>query len=105
MGQPAQKFLFYISFAKPEGWLGGLFVLAADEAQAYVTSFELGVNPGGEANVIQYKPGTPTPPKEYMNRLLSIEDLDRFSGGHVKAEPNTGTTIRMCCNEGRHHDA
>src|SRR3569833_478726 len=88
MGSPELQRLFYMSFAKPRnegGWLGGLFVRADTPQMAHVKSYELNANPGGEMCLMEFSPITRVP-EEFMNRLLTMEEVDAIGNGHKRLD-------------------
>ena len=68
-----EKTAWYISFAD-EKFLGGVIVMADSMENALSQATTMGINPGGEAQGIPYM-GTGTIHEQYMNRLLSKEDI------------------------------
>jgi len=74
-GLPDEPGCYYLSFADDEGWLGGVFVDANNDMAAYFGVTMRGLNPGGEVMILG--PG-PRPDDEFMNRLLSREDMERL---------------------------
>ena len=72
--------LWYISFATDEGFRGATVVEALSAEDALATATERGLNPGGQAAILQAP--TPTPPDllSYLNRLVGKEELLRDGG-------------------------
>ena len=71
--------LFYISFATDEGFRGATVVEAMDEFDAIATTTVLGINPGGEAVIIELPQDLPPETRAqmlcYKDRLVSKEEL------------------------------
>ncbi len=75
---------FYLSFAAPDRFLGGLIVCAASLEDAVVIATAAGLNPGGEVL------GVPAPLElalyeRWGGRLLTAEEVHRFD---VEANAN-----------------
>lgn len=73
--------LNWLSFCDPEKpkgsqFLGVAIVRAPGFATACVVSHTLRCNPGGE--IAGYELGTPRVPEEYINRLLTKEDVEKL---------------------------
>lgn len=71
--------LFYISFATPTEFLGATVVEAEDDQSALTKVTTAGVNPGGEALVIQIPFGLPADhmvqQRSYTGRLVTKDEL------------------------------
>ena len=67
---------YYLSFAKPEGFLGAVCVKAEDELGAVGVVNSLGLNPGGEIAICSCEPCDDFPFP--FNKLLSRGDLERL---------------------------
>lgn len=78
---------WWLSYAA-EKFLGAVIVEAAGFPEAVGVVNSLGVNPGGEVRGFQIPSDAPEVADEWMNRLLSLEDvknLDRAGGGTGEA--------------------
>lgn len=75
--------LWWLSFAD-EQFLGAAIVEAAGFPEALGVVNRLGINPGGDVRGFQLPSDAPGVADEWMNRLLTLEDLrnlDRAGGG------------------------
>lgn len=74
--------LWYISFATDDGFRGGTVVEANDSEHALTVATNRGLNPGGEAAIIEVPPKYEHAPdiQAMMNRLASAEELLAMGG-------------------------
>jgi hypothetical protein len=86
---------FYLSYATPKEFLGGVIVEASDVEMAVGTAAHLGIAPqvpdedfGGNYFPVQGVPADPAPPEEFRNRLLTLEDLIRLDEAHERGSTN-----------------
>jgi len=86
--------LFYISYVDEDFlggvFVGGVFVEGHGPITANMRAQQLGINPGGEALIVRIPDGTPLPPPEMRDRLLTREELAAFdasAGGTGPATP------------------
>lgn len=73
---------FYMSFCDPylpkgTRFLGAVIVSASDFIDAVIKTKTLGINPGGEIQSVEF-PDNSGVPEEFIDRLLSREDIMRF---------------------------
>ncbi len=69
--------LWYLSFAEPGKFLGGVFIEASGFVSAHLLSVQLGINPGGK--VAGWKvpaENVATIPGSMRNRLLSRVEME-----------------------------
>jgi hypothetical protein len=66
----------YLSFAKPEGFAGCVYVQAHGLITAIIRANELGINPHGEVIGVDV-PDENLVPEEYRDRLLTKEEHDK----------------------------
>jgi hypothetical protein len=75
---------WYLSFATPDAFLGGVVVRARGFTSAITTTIELGINPGGE---VRGYPGpvvgTAPPPPYPENKLLSRAEMEAIDRGSM----------------------
>jgi hypothetical protein len=76
-------FWFYLSFASPGHWNGGVIVLAHGFVTAILEAIRLHINPGGEITGHPV-PSHHVPPLKYRNRLLTKEELEECWGPMVR---------------------
>lgn len=74
--------MFYMSFCdpdRPEGtqFLGAIMTYAPDFMSAIMKTHALGINPGGEVAGCEV-PDDLGVPEEFIDRLLSKDEVDRF---------------------------
>lgn len=71
--------LFYISFATDAGFRGATVIDAIGEFDAIATTHVLGINPGGEAAILEMPPDMDAKARaemnSYKNRLVTKEEL------------------------------
>jgi hypothetical protein len=102
--------LWYISFASEDGFLGAIVVMAIDAAGAIDRANQLGINPGGEAAIIEIPPDC----EEALTMLnrLALEPELRAAGGKKLSEMTgdqraefTEMSEKLCedCNTGKPH--
>ena len=74
---------FYISFATDEGFRGATVVRAADAAGAVMEATTRGLNPGGEAAIMEIPPEAESEPDmlAMVNRLVGREEMIEEQGG------------------------
>ncbi len=81
--------LWYLSFAEPGKFLGAAFVEARGHTQALQQSHRLGINPGGEVELIQVPShAVGELPPNYKNRLLSKAELEELDASMSAKAPN-----------------
>jgi hypothetical protein len=84
----------YFSFVGEEGFLGANVVLSGGYFAGLRLTHKLKINPGGEVL------GGPWPeeiPEEFLNRLLTNEDIDRMSemfGRQISAEAEIAQALK-----------
>ncbi len=107
---------FYISFAMPkaEGGFRGATVVEAGNAKSAIAAATLrGLNPGGEAAILEVQ-GEYEGSQEMLsmrNRLVSREELLRNGGARLGDIPkymreifeDSATVVCSCCNPPRFH--
>jgi hypothetical protein len=71
---------FYLSFAGDDGWRGGAFVDGDTILEAVTMAGLLGINPGGEALVIEVPDGLMDAkvPERDRRRLLTREEVEQL---------------------------
>lgn len=74
---------FYISFATDEGFRGATVVQADDAAGAVEEATTRGLNPGGEAAIMEIPPEAESEPDmlAMVNRLVGREEMIKEQGG------------------------
>jgi hypothetical protein len=93
--------LFYISFASlKDGFLGGTVVEANDSAGALREATRLGLNPGGEAQIIRVPDDNVGNPSiiALRNRLADRNELMTQRGGYVGVRHPRGEFVCDDCN-------
>lgn len=66
--------VFYVSFASPTAFLGGIVMRGHGITDIIMRSHELHINPGGQALCFALPPEV-VPPESYFNRLLTKEEV------------------------------
>jgi hypothetical protein len=69
------KHWMYLSFAGPDTFNGAVYIEAFGLITAIIRCNELGINPHGEVIGVDVPEGK-LPAAEYLNRVLSLEDLE-----------------------------
>jgi hypothetical protein len=82
---------FFISFATHDGFLGATIVRADDAQDALVEASFRGLNPGGEAMILEAPPEVEDAPdfKILLNRLASKSEMIAH-GGRRKGDLESG---------------
>lgn len=73
LSDPANKGIYYLSFATDEGFQGGVFIEAHGIITALDKANDLGIAPEGE--VMCWGPIAP-PEEQWLNRLLTEEEVE-----------------------------
>jgi hypothetical protein len=73
---------FYISFATDEGFRGGTVVQADDAKGAVMEATTRGLNPGGEAAIMEVPPEAEFEPDilAMVNKLLGRDEIEQQGG-------------------------
>lgn len=79
---------FYLSFANEEEWLGACIVEEANDFFALTKSHVLGINPGGDVQIVYW-------PEEYnhlinesnTDKLMDLEEIQSQFGDKIKTIP------------------
>jgi hypothetical protein len=88
--------LFYISFATDEGFRGATVVRAEDHAAAIEEATARGLNPGGEAAILQVPSEIEDAPDvvPLINRLVGREEMIALGGRrHGDLSPELRATV------------
>lgn len=79
LGDPVPDTWFYCSFVGEDGFLGGCYVRGVSMGAAWVRTNVLGINPGGEVQIIGPLPMATFEaivPVDQRERLLSREEVE-----------------------------
>jgi hypothetical protein len=74
---------WYLSYASPTAFLGGVIVRAFGFVHACQRARDLNINPGGEIRGVPI-PTSKNPAAEYIDKLLSKAELEKCWGEMVK---------------------
>lgn len=73
--------MYYISFATDDGFLGATVVEASSSESALEEATRLGINPGGEAAILEVPEGFENEARQMLNRLVGLDEMLTQHGG------------------------
>ena len=78
---------FYLSYADKDKFRGGVYLQAYGPVTAGIRANQIGASPGGQVVVVKIPEHelVKLPPEEGRNRLLSLEELNTYSGGDMRS--------------------